>query len=84
MIQVQITTPILPGKTTKAKLEKVIRKVVLDSAKDDVCNINFYQDGKDIYGQVNFGMLVMDAGRHELTELRNEIFTQILTTLIGK
>jgi hypothetical protein len=84
MIHVQITTPVLPGKRAKAKFEKLIKEVVLKATKDDVCNISFYQDGKDIYGLTNFGMLVMDSGRNELDDLRNEIYTQILTMLIAK
>jgi hypothetical protein len=84
MILVQITSPVLPGKKTKAKLEKLIKAVVLEVAKDDVCNIYFYNDGKDFYGQVNFQILVMDSGKNELDDLRNEIYTQLLTMLIGK
>ena len=37
-----------------------------------------------LYGQMNFGMLVMDASRRELDDFRNEILTAILTMLIGK
>ena len=80
MIDVQITTPVLPGSRMKTKLEKTIKAVV----KDEVCNINFYLEGKDFYGQTNFQILVMDASKHELDDLRNKILAEILTMLIGK
>ncbi len=64
----------------KAKLEKTIKAV----EKDDVYNINFYQEGRDFYGQTNFQILVMDASRRELNDLRNEILAALLTLLIGK
>ena len=79
MIKVQITTPVMPGKTIKTKLEKVIKAV----AKDDNCQIQFFNEGKDFYGQLNFQILVMDGGLHELNDLRNEMLTEILTVLIG-
>ena len=80
MIKVQITTPVLPGKRTKTKLEKVIKAV----AKDDNCQIQFFNEGRDFYGQKHFKILVMDGGLNELDDLRNEMLTEILTMLIGK
>ena len=69
----------MPGKTIKTKLEKVIKAV----AKDDNCQIQFFNEGKDFYGQLNFQILVMDGGLHELNDLRNEMLTEILTVLNG-
>lgn len=80
MIQVQITSPVLPGKRMKTKLENLIKKVT----KDDNCKIQFFNDAWDFYGHVNFQILVMDQALHELVDLRNEILTEILTMLIGK
>jgi hypothetical protein len=80
MIKVHITSPVLPGKRMKTKLEKLIRLTV----KDDNCEIRFFHEDKDFYGMLNYQILVVDGALHELNDLRNEILTAILTMLIGK
>jgi hypothetical protein len=80
MIKVQITAPVLPGKRMKTKLEKLIRLTV----KEKNCQIQFFQEGRDFYGQENFQIMVVDGGLNELVDLRNEILTAILQMLIGK
>lgn len=79
MIQVQILTPIMPNEHMKKKLSERFSKIT----KDKDTAIKYFEEGRDCYGHVNFQVLVMDAARHELDDLRNEVYCAILTMLFG-
>ena len=79
MIEVQITTPVLPNVKMQNKLIRRINEIT----KDEATKVKMFEEGKDFYGHVNFQVLVMDATRHELDELRNEVYCAILTMLFG-
>lgn len=77
MINVQITTPVLPKKATEKKLIACIEKIITDPH----CKIQFFESGIDFYGQNKFDVMVLDEDRSEKNDIRNEVMTAIFSTL---
>ena len=76
MIDVQITTPVLPKEKTEKKLVSLVKNIV----KDADCKVRFFASGKDSYGQKKFDVLVLDDNR-EQEDTRNEILNEIFMSL---
>ena len=77
MIDVQITTPVLPKQATEKKLVLAIKKIVQNTN----CTVRFFESGIDFYGQQKFDVLVIDGQRNEKDDIRNEVISQIFTEL---
>ena len=76
MIDVQITTPVLPKPATEKKLTSRIKQIINDSD----CRVRFFDSGIDSYGQKKFDVLVLIENK-EQDDLRNEVITEIFATL---
>lgn len=77
MIQVQITTPVLPNE----KMQKQIIARIIGVIKAPKYNITIHESGIDSYGQKKFDVLVMDAEFSELNDLRNEVISEYFNLL---
>lgn len=77
MIDVQITTPVLPKQATEKKLASQIKKIV----KDTNCKVRFFESSIDSYGQKKFDVLVIDREMSEQNDIRNEVITVMFNIL---